>query len=259
MTRALAFRRIVLPQAWRASLPGMVNEMTFLVKASPAIAVIGVVDLARAAARIAAATYEPLPPFISATIIYAMVVVVMVRAQRQIEKAIVQKYGSPMSRNFEVVLGQWPMYLAGLLNTIWLCAVAAVLSLLLATMLTVVMMHNHVVVRKTAQAAVDGIRCIPFLMLAYLTYYCLPTLGIRLSHWTVGLLTLIIYNTAYFAEILRGAWAHLPHEQEEAGRAFGYTRTNLFVRIIAPQVFLAAAPVLGNQTIILIRTPRSSW
>ena len=48
------------------------------------------------------------------------------------------------------------------------CAVAAALSFLLATMLTVVMMHNHVVVRKTAQASVDSIRCIPFLMLAYL-------------------------------------------------------------------------------------------
>jgi polar amino acid transport system permease protein len=158
-----------------------------------------------------------------------------------------------MIQNFEIVLGKWPMYLTGLFNTIWLCAVAAALSFLLATMLTVVMMHNHVVVRKTAQAAVDSIRCIPFLMLAYLTYYCLPTVGVRLSHWTVGLLTLVVYNTAYFAEILRGAWAHLPHEQEEAGRAFGYTRTKLFVRIIAPQVFLAAAPVLGNQTIILIK------
>lgn len=158
-----------------------------------------------------------------------------------------------MIRNFEVALGQWPMYLTGLFNTIWLCAVTAALSLLLATMLTVVMMHNHVVLRKTAQAAVDTIRCIPFLMLAYLAYYCLPTVGIWLSHWTVGLLTLVVYNTAYFAEILRGAWAHLPHEQEEAGRAFGYTRTKLFVRIIAPQVFLAAAPVLGNQTIILIK------
>jgi polar amino acid transport system permease protein len=131
--------------------------------------------------------------------------------------------------------------------------VAAALSLVLATMLTVVMMHHRVVLRKTAQAAVDTVRCIPFLMLAYLTYYCLPTIGIRLSHWTVGLLTLIVYNTAYFAEILRGAWAHLPHEQEDAGRAFGYTRTRLFMRIIAPQVFLSAAPVLGNQTIILIK------
>ena len=42
MTRLQAFRLIVLPQAWRASLPPMVNEMTFLIKSSPAIAVIGV-------------------------------------------------------------------------------------------------------------------------------------------------------------------------------------------------------------------------
>jgi His/Glu/Gln/Arg/opine family amino acid ABC transporter permease subunit len=93
MTRTLAFRRIVLPQAWRASLPGMVNEMTFLVKASPAIAVIGVVDLARAAARISAATYAPLPPFVLATLIYVVVVMVLVQTQRMIEKAITQKYG----------------------------------------------------------------------------------------------------------------------------------------------------------------------
>jgi len=152
-----------------------------------------------------------------------------------------------------VVLSKWPMLLTGLFNTVWLCAVAAILSLVLATMLTLVMMHHNLRLRRAAQAAVDTFRCIPFLMLAYLTYYCLPEIGIRLSDWTVGLLTLIVYNTAYFAEILRGAWAHLPHEQEEAGRAFGYTRSNLFLRIIAPQVFLAAAPVLGNQIIILIK------
>ena len=93
MTRWLTFRRIVLPQAWRASLPGMVNEMTFLVKASPAIAVIGVVDLTRAAHRISAYTYAPLPPFISATIIYMIVVVFLVFGQRRIERHIVQKYG----------------------------------------------------------------------------------------------------------------------------------------------------------------------
>lgn len=93
MTRVLAFRRIVLPQAWRASLPGMVNEMTFLLKTSPAIAVIGVVDLTRTAARISAYTYDPLPPFLMATIIYMVVVSVMVRGQRLIETVIVRKYG----------------------------------------------------------------------------------------------------------------------------------------------------------------------
>ena len=93
MTRWQAFRLIVLPQAWRASLPPMVNEMTFLIKSSPAIAVIGVVDLTRTASRIAAYTYDPLPPYISAAIIYAIVVLALVRAQRVIERMIVRKYG----------------------------------------------------------------------------------------------------------------------------------------------------------------------
>ncbi len=93
MTRFQAFRIIVLPQVWRASLPPMVNEMTFLIKSSPAIAVIGVVDLTRTASRIAAYTYEPLPPYISAAIIYAIVVLCLVRAQRVIEHVIIRKYG----------------------------------------------------------------------------------------------------------------------------------------------------------------------
>src|SRR4029077_17056480 len=93
MTRSQAFLLIVLPQARRARRPPMVNEMTFLIKWSPAIAVIGVVDLTRTASRIAAYTYDPLPPYISAAVIYAVAVFALVRAQRVLERAIVRKYG----------------------------------------------------------------------------------------------------------------------------------------------------------------------
>src|SRR5699024_11874040 len=47
MTPLLTFRRIMLPQMLLTSLPGLVNEISFLVKASPAVAVIGEVDLTR--------------------------------------------------------------------------------------------------------------------------------------------------------------------------------------------------------------------
>jgi His/Glu/Gln/Arg/opine family amino acid ABC transporter permease subunit len=94
MTRVLALRRIVLPQVWRASLPGMINEMTFLIKGSPAIAVIGVVDLTRAAARIGAYTYKPVPPLMIAALIYAAVVAVLLWSQRAIERLIVERYGN---------------------------------------------------------------------------------------------------------------------------------------------------------------------
>jgi His/Glu/Gln/Arg/opine family amino acid ABC transporter permease subunit len=85
MSTPLAFRRIMLPQIWRTCLPALVNEMTLLIKGSPAIAVIGVVDITRAAVRIGAQTYEPLPPFLAATVLYVLIVLVFVRVQRSVE------------------------------------------------------------------------------------------------------------------------------------------------------------------------------
>jgi len=82
----LAFRRIIFPQIWRTSLPALVNEMTLLIKASPALAVIGLVDLTRAASRIGAATYKPLPPFIVATLLYVLLVLAFVAPQRLAER-----------------------------------------------------------------------------------------------------------------------------------------------------------------------------
>lgn len=93
MTRGIGFRRIVFPQVWRACLPALVNEMTLVVKGSPAIAVIGVVDLTRVAIRASTQTYEPIPPFLSATAIYIVVVMVLIRLQRLVENRIVMKYG----------------------------------------------------------------------------------------------------------------------------------------------------------------------
>jgi His/Glu/Gln/Arg/opine family amino acid ABC transporter permease subunit len=93
MTPLTVFRRIVFPQAWRASLPALVNEMTLVIKGSPAIAVVGVVDLTRAAVRASTQTYEPIPPFLSATVIYVVVVMLLIRLQRYTENRIVAKYG----------------------------------------------------------------------------------------------------------------------------------------------------------------------
>ena len=88
MQPRLTFRRIMLAQVWRTSLPGLVNEMTLLIKGSPAIAVIGVVEITRAAVRIGAETYEPLPPFLAATGIYCLIVLVFIRLQRTVETRI---------------------------------------------------------------------------------------------------------------------------------------------------------------------------
>jgi His/Glu/Gln/Arg/opine family amino acid ABC transporter permease subunit len=80
------FRRIVLPQIVRVSLPGLVNEMSLLIKVTPVLAVVGVVDITRAAVRIGAETYEPLPPLLVAIALYAPIVFALVSLQRWIER-----------------------------------------------------------------------------------------------------------------------------------------------------------------------------
>jgi His/Glu/Gln/Arg/opine family amino acid ABC transporter permease subunit len=86
MRRGTRFRRIVLPQIVRDSLPALVNEMTLQVKSTPAVAVIGIVEITRAAIRVGARTYDPLPPFIFALVLYSMIVFAFVKTQRAIER-----------------------------------------------------------------------------------------------------------------------------------------------------------------------------
>jgi His/Glu/Gln/Arg/opine family amino acid ABC transporter permease subunit len=85
MTRAMRFWLIVLPQIARASLPALINEMTLLIKVTPAAAVIGLVEITRAAVRIGAETYQPLPPFIVGLVIYVVIIGCLVGMQRFFE------------------------------------------------------------------------------------------------------------------------------------------------------------------------------
>jgi His/Glu/Gln/Arg/opine family amino acid ABC transporter permease subunit len=86
MRRSLWLRRIVFPQIVRNSLPALVNEMSQLIKVTPVLAVVGIVDITRAAVRVGAETYDPLPPFLVALAIYIPIVFALVSVQRWIER-----------------------------------------------------------------------------------------------------------------------------------------------------------------------------
>jgi polar amino acid transport system permease protein len=66
-------RRIQVPQAFRLTLPSLVNEMVLLIKASSLISVVGVAELTRTAQNIAASTYRPLEAYAAAGLIYFVI------------------------------------------------------------------------------------------------------------------------------------------------------------------------------------------
>ena len=86
MRRWTYFRYIMLPQMWIESLPALVNEMSFLIKGSPAIAVIGVVDLTRVTNRISSVTYEPLSPILAAGLLYVVIIGMLLKLQGLAER-----------------------------------------------------------------------------------------------------------------------------------------------------------------------------
>jgi len=158
-----------------------------------------------------------------------------------------------MIHDFTVVWTERSLMLSGLANTVILSVLSAVCALFLGAMLAMLLLRRNKAPVVAARVFVDAMRCTPFLLFAYIVYYGLPSLGISFDNWSSGLLALIIYNTAYMAEILRGAAASQPPQPVEAGMAFGFSGFGLYRRIVLPPLILSAGPVVGNQVIQIIK------
>ncbi|TBU78988.1 ABC transporter permease [Pseudomonas daroniae] len=140
----------------------------------------------------------------------------------------------------------------GFLNTLALFALSIVFAFVLGCAM-LYSLEERTPLSILVRWLVNGMRMLPFLILAYLLYYGLPRLGLRLDAWTAGLIALIVYHGAYFAEILRGSRLVLPAGYVEAAKAHGFTPFKLFMRIILPQLVIKTRPLLGNQLIIALK------
>ena len=158
-----------------------------------------------------------------------------------------------MIREFGIVLAHADKLASGLVNTVLLAGIGSALALMLGTLVAMALMARSPILRLSVQWLVDAMRCVPFLMLAYIVYYGLPSLGINFDNFTAGLAAIVIYNAAYMGEILRGAWSRLPPDYTQAALSFGFHGFTLYRRIILPPIMMAAAPVIGNQIIQVIK------
>jgi ABC-type amino acid transport system permease subunit len=79
---------IVLPQGFRRALPSLFNEFIALIKETSIVGTIGVIDITKVAARIAAKTYEPFAPYIISALIYLVIVVGLTQVLKWLEKRL---------------------------------------------------------------------------------------------------------------------------------------------------------------------------
>jgi polar amino acid transport system permease protein len=88
--KILIIKDIILPQAIRTILPSLVNELINLVKESALISMIGEMDLTRRAQVVSAETYNFFGPMLVAAITYYLLVFIISRLAKWLERSLAQ-------------------------------------------------------------------------------------------------------------------------------------------------------------------------
>jgi polar amino acid transport system permease protein len=161
--------------------------------------------------------------------------------------------GGDMTFDLSVVSYGLPLLLGGLVNTVLFSLSAIAIALVLAPVIAVGRLSGRAWLRWTATCYVEAVRNTPFLVQAFLFFYGLAALGIRVNAVVAGIATLSIFGTATFSESFRGAIRSVPQGQLESARAVGMPYRLALRRIVFPQMWGYLIPSLANQATGLIK------
>ena len=77
--------------------------------------------------------------------------------------------------------------------------------------------------------------------------------GVSCDRFAAAVVAFVVNYAAYFAEIYRGGIESIPAGQREAGQVLGFTKPQVFFRIVLPQVVKRILPPMSNEIITLVK------
>ena len=145
------------------------------------------------------------------------------------------------------------LYMKGFGNTIWASVIALLGSFVLGTVIAVFRICSVKLLRWIGTAYVEFIRNIPLLLVVFVFFNGLPSLGVTLSGFTCGTIGLMVYTASFVAEAIRAGIMSVPIGQTEAARASGLTYMQTMRHVVLPQAIKIVIPPLSNQFINLVK------
>ena len=154
--------------------------------------------------------------------------------------------------DFSGTLARWPDLAWGAFNTVWIAVAAMAGGLLIGGGAAWASLSRHRAVRLLPVVYVEAIRNTPFLVQAYVMYFGLPAIGLRLTAYPAALLSLSIYAGAYATEIIRAGVEGVPAGQVEAARSLGLSRLMTLRLVVLRQALAAVYPALSSQFVLVM-------
>lgn len=145
--------------------------------------------------------------------------------------------------------------------TLKVVVLATIGGIAIGTILALMRLSSIKILNWIAQAYVDLFRSIPLLLVLMWFYFAVPFLytAITGQYLTIdtalvsSIVAFMLFEAAYFSEIVRAGIQSIPKGQAAAASALGMSYGQSMRLIILPQAFRKMTPLLLQQTIILFQ------
>jgi len=147
---------------------------------------------------------------------------------------------------------RYQLILDGLQVTIVISIFSAILGTLLGGLICFMRMSRRKILSVTAGLYISLLRGTPVLVLLMIIYYIVFA-SVHIDPIVVSIIAFGVNFGAYVSEMFRTSIQSIDSGQKEAGIAGGFTKTQTFIHIIAPQALRHLLPVYKGEFISLVK------
>jgi glutamate/aspartate transport system permease protein len=160
------------------------------------------------------------------------------------------------------VLGAWPFLLRGLWFTFEITLVGLIGGIVFGSLLAAARLSRSKVLSGLATGYVNLMRAIPLILVIFWVFFLLPWLIGWMTHAGRPIplgaplticVTYVLFEAAYYAEIVRAGLRSIAPGQYMAADALGLSKAQAYLYVLFPQAMRNVLPILLTQTIILFQ------
>jgi len=164
--------------------------------------------------------------------------------------------GRPEFDPAQILTSVPPSLWSGILLTLILATVTAVLSFPLGVLLALGRASRLPVVRASCVALIEVVRGVPLITILFMAQVMLPMflpLNLSIDRVVRAIAGMTIFTAAYLAEVVRGGLQAVPREQVEAARALGLSELLVTILVVLPQALRLVIPAIMGQFVSMFK------
>ena len=144
--------------------------------------------------------------------------------------------------------------IGGVWATLWVSLCAICISVILGALVALAGLSRRKSLNRVNRVYVELFRSVPLLVLLLWVFYGLPVIiGLQLSVFATGVLSLALSDSAFEAEVFRAGIQSVPKGQIEAAKSLGLTWSQQMRLVVMPQAIKVILPALGNQFVYVLK------